>query len=121
MPTIQPKSWSQYFEQLDAALSRVEGVLDAPLDSGAAEGQHGVVSPAVQLLLDDDSLGIGSTAHLGQMTSVDEPRALELLERQAGIIVRARAVQGEIRSHLRVVESSSRRAVEAPAFLDVHS
>lgn len=123
MVSPQPKSWSQYMDQLDAALDRVEAVLDSPLDSGVSEGSRGalVVPPTVQLLLDDDSLGIGSTAHLGQMSGGDEPRALALLERQSGVIARARAVQGDIRAHLRVVEGSSRRAVEAPAFLDVQS
>lgn len=122
MGSVQAASWTQYFDQLDAALDRIEAAASkALIGHGEDDGSVGQdLSADVEWLLNDDSLGIGATLHLGQMAGDDEPRARALFVRQGELIERVRSVQGEIRSHMNVAQASVARAPEASIYLDVN-
>lgn len=121
MASSRPNTWAEFLDQLDSALDRVERAVDVSLAQAPSDSESvPEFSEHLQWLLDDDSLGLGGIEHLGQMAESDGPRARELYVRQAGVMDRVRAAQGEIRSHVNLVQSASSRERDAPAYLDIH-
>lgn len=120
MPADQPKSWEQYFEQLSSALDRVEVAVNGALvqPNEGSMGDNFELSQDLEWLLSDDSLGIGSSAHLGELSSQEAPVARALFVRQAALIEKVRGVQGEIRSHMNVAQASVSRVPETSVYLD---